>query len=199
MDKNKFFRHIKTNGLFKTLAPTQVDGIEAIINECEAQFIRDERQIAYILGTVYHAVGQNMKPISETGKGENKNYGQRTWYNGQPYDDVPWIYYGRGYTQNTWRDIYRALTAAAQRSGHDWDFENKPELLLQVEPSAWASVFAMRTGLYTGEKLSIYFTTTTTDYLNARRVAVGTKPGEEFPAGAELVADYAKRFCEAMS
>lgn len=169
-----------------------LDGIEAILLECERQGISDLRQIAYILATVKHETGNTMQPVEEIGKGKNRTYGHRVWYNSKAYTDVPFIYYGRGFTQNTWRDIYKALTAAAKRAGHNWDFENNPDLLLQIAPSAWASVYAMRVGLYTGRKLTQYFTDKITDWLNARRIVNGTRPGEKYPDKAELIESYAK-------
>jgi putative chitinase len=176
------------------MSKARQEGMQSILTECEHQGVTDKRQIAYILATVYHETGKTMQPVEEVGKGHNRTYGHRVWYNGKPYFDVPFIYYGRGFTQSTWRDIYRALTAAAKREGKDWDFEYNPDLLLVPAPSAWATVYALKAGIYTGRKLSQYFNDTITDPINARRTMNGTRPGDKYPDQAELIATYCQKF-----
>jgi putative chitinase len=192
MDRNQFYIKIENKGLFKDLSESQQEGIEAILHECEMQGVYDNRQIAYILGTVYHEVGGTMQPIEERGKGRGQDYGKRIWFNGHTYIDVSHIYYGRGYSQNTWRDNYVALTKANRKQGHDWDFEHHPELLLQSSPSAWATVYAMKTGLYTGVRLNQYFNDKRTDYINARKIINSLDR-------AELVAGYSIKFFESLT
>lgn len=160
--------------VFGKLSTKQVEGFEAIFDEYEKQNISNKSWLAYILATIWHEVNKTMQPIEEYGKGKGKKYGQRVWYNGKRYTDISNIFYGRGHTQNTWRDIYEKLTIAAKKQGYDWDFVNHPELLLQMKPSIWATFYAMKTGLYTGKKLSDYFNEKITDPKNARRIINGT-------------------------
>lgn len=155
---------------FGKLSTKQVEGFEAIFDEFERLKISDKRFLAYILATVWHEVVKTMQPIEEIGRGRGKKYGKRIRYNGMPYLDVPHIYYGRGHVQNTWRDIYEKLTSAAKKQGFDWDFVNKPDLLLQMQPSIWATFYAMQSGLYTGRKLSDYFSAKTNDPRGARKI-----------------------------
>lgn len=176
---------------FGKLSTKQLEGFEAIFNEFEKQRITDKRYLAYILATIWHEVNKTMQPIEEYGKGKGKKYGQRFWYNGNRYSDVNHIYYGRGHVQNTWRDIYEKLTVAAKKEGHIWDFVNNPELLLEMEPSIWATFYGMQSGLYTGRKLSDYFNTKITDPKNARRIINGTDK-------AILIAVYYNKFLKCL-
>lgn len=190
MDRKLFFEQIRSTGLFKTLSVEQVENIEAIIDECQRQGVNDKAQIAYIFATILHETAGTMRPIEEIGRGKNRTYGHKVWYNGRPYNDVSHIYYGRGYTQNTWRENYVSLTKAAKKQGFTWDFEHHPELLLQTESSAWATVYAMKTGLYTGRKLSDYFGVKV-DFINARKIINGLDR-------AELIKGYAVKFLDSM-
>ena len=108
-----------------------------------------------------------------------------------PYTAPDKLYYGRGHTQNTWFENYERLTKAAATHGKDWDFLNNPELLLQMEPSIWATFFAMQVGLYTGKKLKDYFNDTKEDWVNARRIINGTDK-------ADLIAGYGKKFMDGL-
>jgi hypothetical protein len=83
------------------------------------------------------------------------------------------------------------LTKAAATQGKDWDFLSNPDLLLQMEPSIWATFFAMRVGLYTGKKLSDYFSDKKEDWVNARRIINGVDC-------AVIIAGFAKAFYEAI-
>lgn len=166
---------------FGVLKQSQVDSFNRFFDEWDGV---DKKHLAYTLATVWHETNKTMLAIEEYGKGKGRAYGKRVWYDGKPYTDIPHIFYGRGHTQNTWRDIYEKLTKANAKG---WDFVNHPELLLQEEPSIWATFYAMKTGLYTGKKLSTYFNSEKTDPINARRIINGTDK-------AELICDYYNKF-----
>lgn len=106
---------------------------------------------------------------------------------GKHYNDIDKVFYGRGYVQVTWRDNYVKLTKAAKAAGYDWDFEHSPELLLLTGPSAWATVYGMKTGLYTNKSLSTYINYETVDFINARRIINALDK-------AELIKSYAVEF-----
>ena len=108
-----------------------------------------------------------------------------------PYTTPDKLYYGRGHTQNTWYENYEALTKAAKAAGHPWDFLNHPELLLQMEPSIWATFHGMKSGLYTGKRLLRYFNDTEEDWRNARKIINGLDR-------ADLIADYGRAFFTAI-
>jgi hypothetical protein len=195
-----FFTKIKDAGLFKMILKAQQASIEAIFSECQKQGVTDLRQIAYILATAYHESYNpkdpltRLTPLEEIGKGAGRDYGKKLKYGNGPGKRVPYtspdkIYYGRGFTQNTWYEIYENLTKA---NPFNWDFLNHPELLLSITQSAWATVYAMRKGLYTGRKLSDYINDQKTDFINARRIINGTDK-------AELIAGYASKFLQALN
>lgn len=171
IDRHKFYTIFKAK--FGKFTQSQVDGFNAIFDEWENQKLSDVRQLAYILATVWHETARTMQPIEEIGKGKGKPYGKKLDFGNVPYTAPDKLYYGRGHTQNTWRTIYLKLTTAAKKQGKNWDFLNNPELLLQMQPSIWATFFGMITGLYTGRKLSQYFNATVCDPKNARRIING--------------------------
>lgn len=188
INRAKTYENIKKNFSLKSLSQKQVEGFEAIFNEFENRNIIDLRMLSYILATIWHEVNKTMQPIEEYGKGKGLKYGKRVWYDGRIYTDVPHIYYGRGLTQNTWRDIYEKLKKANSKG---WDFVNNPELLLEMEQSVWATFHAMTTGLYTGRKLSQYFNDKVIDPIGARKIINGTDK-------AELIAGYYSKFLKSI-
>lgn len=191
-----FFDTVRTPLFEGALTKSQVWGMESILLEWDMQQLTDLRWLAYILATAYHETAKTMQPIEEYGKGAGKPYGKKLKQGGGPgkriaYETPDQIFYGRGHTQNTWYENYQRLTQGAKIQGKDWDFLNHPELLLQMGPSIWATFFAMRTGLYTGKKLSQYFNEKVEDWVNARKIINGLDC-------AEKIAEYAKVFYEAV-
>ena len=175
-----FYQKIKP--LFPVLSAKQKQGLESILTEWRNQVLTDKRWLAYILATVYHETGRTMQPIEENGKGAGEPYGKKFKYGNGPGKRVPYeapdkLYYGRGLTQNTWWEIYYKLTLAAHKAGYKWNFLEQPETLLQMDPSIWATFYAMQTGLYTGKKLSDYFDHDTDDSRHARRIINDMGPG----------------------
>lgn len=191
IDRKHFYDTIKSNGLFSSLNQTQVDGIEAMLNEWDKRGLTDLRWLAYIFATTYHETGKTMQPIEEIGRGKNRKYGKKVKYTGESYITPDKLYYGRGHTQNTWYEMYDTLTKQATKDGKHWNFLEQPELLLQMEPSIWATFHCMVKGVYTGKSLKSYFNETTEDWINARRIINGTDK-------ADLIAGYGKLFFEGL-
>jgi len=190
INRQTFYAAVKLN-LFKTISEKQKQGMDAILDYWEANGYHDGRHLAYTFATIAWETDKTMQPIEEYGKGKGKRYGKKIKYSGEPYTTPDKIYYGRGHTQNTWFEIYDKLTKLAKKQGKDWDFLNNPELLLQMEPSVWATFNAMEIGLYTGKKLSHYFNDNVTDPINARRVINSLDK-------AELIASYYHIFLDAI-
>lgn len=165
---------------------SQIDGINTLIG---AGSSLSKEAVAYVLATAYHETAFTMQPIEEYGKGRGRKYGRKVRVDGSPYTTPDHLYYGRGYTQTTWIDNYEKLTAHNNRG---WDFVNNPDLLLQPEPSAWASVYAMTVGLYTGRKLSQYFGPAGNDPVNARKIINGLDRAQD-------IAGYYGVFLEAFT
>ena len=194
VNREQFYAGIRTNSLFDTITQEQVDSMNAILDEWDKRQLPDFRWLAYMLGTIYHETGRTMLPIEEVGKGSGHKYGQHIKYSGEAYTTPNQIYYGRGYTQNTWYEIYDMLTQAAKTSDYSndsWDFLNHPELLLQVVPSVWATFYCMLNGKYTGVSLKHYFTPDLEDWTSARKIINGLDC-------AGQIADYSKRFYKSL-
>lgn len=187
INKKLTFEKIVKN--FGKLNQKQVEGIDALISEYQNQGLTDLRFVAYILATAWWETANTMQPIAEFGKGKGRDYGKKLRMNRKLYTNTQNIFYGRGFTQNTWIDNYEKLTKCNTKG---WDFVNNPDLLLELEPSIWATFYAMQTGLYTGKKLSNYFNKTTNDPVNARIIINGTDK-------AEKIADYYHKFLNSIS
>lgn len=180
--------------MFGKLSQSRVDGIEAILSACEQ--LPDLRQRAYVLATIFHETAKTMQPIEEYGKGAGHDYGKKLKMGGGPGKRIPYttpdqIYFGRGHTQNSWYENYEMLTRLAKASGHDWDFLNHPELLLQTGPSLWATILCMRKGYYTGVGLDKYFNGSKIDWVNARKIINGLDT-------ADKIASYGQTFYKAL-
>lgn len=171
INRPETFANLKKN--FGALKQSQVDSLNLFFDEWDGV---DKRHLAYILATVWHETAKTMHPIEEWGKGFGKAYG-RVEKNGK-------VYYGRGHVQITWLANYEKLTRV---NSNDWDFVNHPELLLQSKPSIWATFYGMRTGLFTGKKLSDYFNSDKSDSKNARRIINGLDK-------TELIIGYYNKF-----
>lgn len=185
----QFFDEIKP--LFGRLSQTQVDGINVILETCK-EFELNTSETAYVLATAFHETWKTMQPIAEIGKGKKYDYGLRLKMNRKPYFDSTNIFYGRGFVQVTWYENYKKLTKANDKG---WDFFSNPHLLLELIPSAWAMVYGMKTGLFTGKKLSTFIQQNDlqkNDFINARKVVNGLDK-------AEQIAEYAQTFKNALS
>lgn len=196
MNKQLFFNSIRTTVFSGSLLQKQVDSINAILDECKANSICDNRMVAYILATAVHEVGFSLLPVREGFSRTNeaaiahvtamfkrgqisKNYALPE-ANGKSY-------YGRGYVQLTWGFNYKN---AGQKLGID--LYSNPDLALHGNVAAKILVRGMKEGWFTGRKLDQYFTDSLTDYKNARRIVNGTDK-------ADLIASYAVKFHNAMS
>ena len=170
------------------LTAKQVQGIEAIIDEysLRAAHMQDLRWLAYILATTFHETGKTMAPVEEIGKGRGHDYGQHLKLSRKPYSTKLPLYYGRGMVQLSWYENYEL---AGKKLGID--LLNHPELALDLNISTKILFSGMIEGWFTGKKLQDYFSAEKEDWANARRIINGTDK-------AELVADYAKKFYEAL-
>lgn len=193
------FAHLRAK--FNGLRQDQVDSINYLVEEIDADKSITYPQAAYILATIWWETDRTLQPIEEYGKGRGRTYG--TWYTnskGQKfayknykknsvylYEDYPHLYYGRGETQNTWFDNYEKLSKV-----FNVDFLRQPELLLTREWSTKVTIYAMKAGLYTGHKLTTHISQSKKDYYNARRIINGTDKAQKIADLAEIF-EYALR------
>lgn len=169
MQADKLFESLrKING---SLSQIQVDSVNAILEACNKHSVTDLNQVSYILATAYHEV--RLKPVREIGLGHGKAYGLANTSTHQ-------VYYGRGFCQLTWLSDYQTFSKLLNT-----DLVNNPDLAMQPDYAAEIIVVGMKNGLFTGKKLSNYFTGVTNDPVNARRIVNGIDK-------AELIAGYYK-------
>lgn len=176
-DRKKFFDGLK-GGLLRQLNQRQVDGLEFLLGEIERTgwAERSIPEVAYALATVGHETAWTFQPINE--------YRAKPGTAGRKNQDRYWLtgYYGRGYVQLTWRANYEKAGKAL-----GVDLANRPELALEPEIAFRIMYYGMRSGWFTGKRLSDYIRPSSVDYVNARRVINGTDR-------ADMIAGYARVF-----
>ena len=191
-----FFEHIKKALFGGRMSQTQVTGLNTILDHWEGlKGPKDDRWLAYALGTTYHETARTMQPIIESGgpayktrlydiKGDNparaRKYGNTT-----PGDGVK--YAGAGYVQLTWKNNY--LRAGQKLK---LDLVNKPELARQPAVAAAVMFAGMTEGWFTGKKFADYFAGPKSDWRNARRIINGTDKAVE-------IANYSIEFYKGIS
>lgn len=186
IDRQKFFDSYRAS--YGSLSQATVNGLEALLGFLEADDkVTDLRHAAYMLATIKRECGNTFKPVKEVGQGKGKEYGKPDPVTGK-------VYFGRGYTQNTWKENYQMLTNAWNKAHPDRkiDFVYNPDLLLVPEYSYFAMSYGMRNGTFTGVGLNRYIHGDVCDFVNARRIINGTDK-------AELIAGYANKFLEAIT
>ncbi len=135
--------------------------------EIDEGFSSDLRQIAYFLATVEHETAGTFQPIKE--RRERPDSPRRA------NQDRYWLtgYYGRGYVQITWKKNYAKFGLVAY-----------PETALNPDVSYDIASRGMRDGLFTGKKLSDYFSPTSEDFKGARAIINGKDKAAEIAAKA---------------
>lgn len=208
MDRSKLFAKIKTPLFSGRFVQSQVDGIDAILDEYDRRVLKDGRWLAYMLATAYHETGRAMQPVvenlnySEDGlkrvfrkyftdlqaksyarqpeRIANRVYANRMG-NGNEASGDGWKYRGRGLVQITGKDNYTKYGIA-----------DNPDAALEADTATKIMFDGMIDGSFTGKKLSDYFNDTVTDWNNARRIINGTDRMVD-------IAKYAKTFNAAIA
>tara|TARA_R110002051_G_scaffold325869_1_gene432677 strand:+ start:27770 stop:28570 length:801 start_codon:yes stop_codon:yes gene_type:complete len=216
MNKATFFKNIRkrNSGIFGTsLSQAQVDGTDAILDECMSQGA-DIGQTAYILATAYGETGGKMRPVRE-----NMNYSAKRIpqvFSAKRRQGIPAskLAYNPQLLANT---VYGGPWGAANLGNRigttdGWDFRGfwigqitgynnakkwaaglgvdligKPYLLDDPKLAVKGLVLPMLEGWATGKSLGQYVTGTKRDYVEARRVWNGTFAATKY-------AGYAKAF-----
>ena len=167
------------------LTKAQGNAVRLIVSECEKQGVTDLRQIAYVLGTVYHE--SRFRSIEEI----RAQMGTSVYKMQQKY--WPSGFYGRGFSQLTWRKNYQKFSPIV-----GLDLVKKPDLVLRPEIGAKILVYGMKhgtfvaAGLQSMTNLDKYFNAEKTDWFNARRIVNGV-------FRAEMVAEAAKKILPLLS
>jgi predicted chitinase len=154
---------------------TKQGTIEAIKQECKAQGIGLNTQIAYVLATVEWETAQTFKPVreafwlSEEWRRQNLRY---------------YPYYGRGYVQLTWRTNYAKY---GQILGID--LVNDPDLALEPNTALFVLVHGFKIGTFTGRTIADFINVHQADFVNARRCINGRDHAHDI---AQLAEKYLK-------
>jgi len=182
-----FQNRLRTQNLYTKVNPSQLRGMNEILEHWEAnEELTDLRWLAYMLATVYHETAKTFEPIEEYGKGASRPYGQKIKQNKRKYTKPDKLYYGRGFVQLTWYEIYEKFGKLL-----DIDLLNEPEQALRLDVSIDILFIGMIRGLFTGVGLPKYFNEDKEDWVNARRIINGTDK-------AELIGLYAKKFYQCL-
>ncbi len=196
----RFFFDFVRRVLFKgRLRQKQVDGLNFILDVWESDYARrDDRWLAYALGTTHHETDARMQPINEYG---GRRYyfrmydieGDRPWKalelgNIRPGDGV--LFHGRGYLQLTGRDNY---TKMQRRFTVDLtNDEAAADRTLEPELAAKIMFYGMEKGVFTGKKFADYFNDSHEQWVSARAII---NPHDK----PRLVANYALDYYAAIS
>jgi len=160
--------------LFGKLNQSQVSGLDNLLGYIELDAdVSDIRWVAYMLATLKHECADTFQPITERGA---KSYfdkyepGTKIGKNlGNTVKGDGYLYRGRGYVQITGRNNYQKMTKKLSLTG-DEDLILHPDSALHPDIAYRIMSFGMRTGTFTGKKLSDYINAAKCDYTNARRI-----------------------------
>lgn len=182
----KFFFDTVRGRLFGgKLTPKQVEGLTIILDEWEQNhWNKDDRWLAYMLGTTFHEVDKSMQPITEYASGRAYE-GRKDLGNTHPGDGVR--FKGRGYVQLTGRANYKKMSDVV-----GVDLIANPEAALRPEIATKIMFYGMEHGSFTGKKLADYFNERKEDWVQARRIINRLDK-------AHLIADHSRRFYSAIS
>jgi len=181
MNRDFFFTFARAQLFGGKLKQSQVDGLSAILDYWDAHLAaKDDRWLAYALGTAYHETDKTIGPIREYGLGKGKPYGVPAG----PYGKV---YYGRGLVQLTWLDNYTKMSSKVGR-----DLAADPDLAMDLEVAVPILFIGMELGSFTGVGFSKFFNPSTEDWVGARKIINGKDK-------AQLIAGHAQLFYAAIS
>lgn len=183
INRKHFFDSIRESLFNGKINSDQVKCMDSFIESYENCYEEKDMPLnafAYLLATVYHETSKTFLPIEEYGKGKGKKYGIANPKTGK-------VYYGRGYVQLTWDYNYEKMGKMISV-----DLLNHPEEAMNHLHAMCILFNGMFYGMFTGKKLSDYFTTTTSDWINARRIINGTDK-------ASLISEIAKKFHKALT
>jgi len=171
IDRDRFFVKARANPFGGTMKQSQVDGVNAILDGWEKQFVNgDKRWLAYMLATAKWETNSSMQPVREAYFLGEKNGKAEAFRKTLRY----YPFYGRGLPQLTWEDNYRKMGDAL-----GIDLVKNPDRALDPDIAVKIMFEGMTKGMFTGVGLSRYFNDTTDDPVNARRIVNGTDKAEE--------------------
>lgn len=177
MNRETFYKHARQNPFPGKLMQSQVEGMDAILDEWDKRKLEDPRWLAYMLATAFHETAFTMQPISEYGKGRGRRYGS-------PDPATRQTYYGRGFVQLTWRENYAAFDKMLGTN-----LERNADQALDPHIATQVMFEGMIRGTFTGVSLSKFFKpgSLESDWFNARKIINGLDK-------ADTIGRYARAF-----
>lgn len=193
IDREKFF----TKYPFRPLSQKQVDNLNFLLDKLDASELFGRlSEYAYILATLKLETADTFAPVKEAFwvKPESRRISVlKKMYAGRKSIIHPSgkLYYGRGYVQLTHIDNYIKMNKHVKKKYPDYDLVKNPDLACEPE-AAWIILeTGMSKGLFTGKKLSNYFTDKKVDFYNARKIINGLDR-------AGLIQAYAVKYWSAL-
>jgi hypothetical protein len=168
MNRTIFYDYVKRAPFGGRITPQQRQGLDKILDYWDQSGLEDDRWLAYMLATVFHETDATMQPIEEKGG--------RKYLESKPY--YPW--YGRGLVQITWEENYKKFGL------------KRPEDALRWDKALEIMFVGMTQGVFTGKKLSSYFSAGRDDPVGARRII-------NLQDKARLIAGYHKNFLDSIN
>ena len=179
INRDFYFEQVSATLFARNIKPTVRRNQEQILDYWEKHSSKkDDRWLAYALGTAHHETDKTFGPIREYGKGKGRKYGKRV--NGK-------VYYGRGLVQLTWDYNYKAMGKELELTLLD-----DPDLAFELKHAIPIMFIGMEKGIFTGKKLGSYFSKTKADWRQARRIINALDK-------ADLIESYARRYYAAIS
>ncbi len=183
MDRAAFFTAVRSSLFGGKLSAEQVKGMEAIIDEWDAQGLTDNRWLAYMLATAKHETANTMQPVRETlADTDDKAIAilERAWSRGQ----LPWVksaYWRKDANGRSW--LGRGLVQLThERNYKMFGLEENPDKAMEMATAVKILFEGMKNGVFTGKKLSDYFAGPKADWINARRIINGTDRAADIAA-----------------
>jgi putative chitinase len=199
INREFFFESVRSRPFGGPLSAKQRAGLTFILDVWEKSHAeKDDRWLAYALGTAFHEVDRTMHPIHEYGgdayftkmydvTGARPHLAKKM--GNTQHGDGP-KFHGRGYVQLTWKVNYAKMGTAF---GVDLT-SSRAAADRVLDPGLAAKIMfkGMEEGAFTGKGFRHYFNATTDDWVNARRIINGLDK-------ANTIAGYAKEFYRAIS
>ncbi len=189
INKEKFFAKYP----FRPLKQAQVDNLNFLLDKMDnSDLLTRISEYCYVLATLKLETADTFAPVEEAYwiKPESRRIAVlKKMYAGRKSIIHPSgkLYTGRGYVQLTHIDNYIKMNPYVQKKFPDYDLIENPELACEPE-AAWIILeTGMSKGLFTGKKLSDYFTDDKHDFYTARKIINGLDR-------AGLVQAYAEKY-----
>ena len=174
------------------------EGLRFIINKLKSSSIQSPRQQAYVIATIKLETNYTYEPVVEGyWLGANRIRKLFKYYQLNnpkalktifPHGYYP-TYEGRGYVQVTHDFNYQMFS---NKLG--LDLVHNPDLALEPETAWKICELGMTQGLFTGKKLSDYFTEDETHWYDARRIINGTDRAKQFADTARIIYEIMEGF-----